>query len=211
MHLTSKHHPGRRVAAALAAALLVFVLSATSASADDRAGDRAAIAEMLYCYAYAVDALGNSRPTTADRDPGLVDAAGRFKRCLADDAKLQLFFNGREGTPTPAGSGGPVEFAKFVRQYFTAYGYAATQHIVGNVVVTFAGADEASVTSYIQANHWLDDGRLLIVPVRYEDRAVRVVGLWKIARRDIIALRFWIAEGYAPNPVDPTLARPPAR
>jgi hypothetical protein len=196
---------------ALVAAVLALVLSATGALAEDRAGDRAAIAEMLYCYAYAVDTLGNSRSSAPDRDPGLADATTRFKRCLADDAKLQLFFNGRGGTPTPAGDGGPVEFAKFVRRYFTAYGYAATQHVVGNAVVTFTGPDEASVTSYIQANHWLDDGRLLIVPVRYEDRAVRVGGVWKITRRDIIAMRFWIAEGYAPNPVDPTLARPPGR
>ena len=195
-----------KLVAALAAAVLALVLGAADAQAEDRTGDRAAIAEMLYCYAYAVDTLGNSRPTAPDRDPGLADATARFKRCLAEDAQLQLFFNGPKGTPTQAGSGGPIEFARFVRQYFTA---SRTQHIVGNVVVV-TGADAASVTSYIQANHWLGDGRLLIVPVRYEDRAVRVGGEWKIAHRDIIAMRFWVAEGYVPpNPVDPTLARLP--
>ena len=112
-----------------------------------------------------------------------------------------------EGKPTPAGTGGPAGFAQFVRTYFTAYRYSATQHIVGNVSITFTAPNKASVVSYIQANHWLEDGRLLIVPVRYEDEAVRVDGGWRIAKRDIIANLFWVAQGYFPNPVDPKLSR----
>ena len=66
-------------------------------------------------------------------DAGLASATAKFKQCLTDDAKLQLFFQGKEGKATPAGSGGPSAFAQFVRTYFTAYRYSATQHIVGNV------------------------------------------------------------------------------
>jgi hypothetical protein len=188
------------------AALLLWLTCAASVWAQSRADDRAAIVEMTHCYAYAVDILGNAGAREGT-DAGLAGATAKFKQCLTDDAKLQLFFSGREGEPTPAGSGGPAAFAQFVRTYFTAYRYSATQHIVGNVSITFTAPNRASVVSYIQANHWLDDGRLLIVPVRYEDEAVREDSGWRIAKRDIIANLFWVTQGYYANPVDPQLSR----
>jgi SnoaL-like protein len=186
--------------------LLFWLTFPAGAWAQDRAEDRAAIVEMTYCYAYAVDILGNAG-VHEGADAGLASATAKFKQCLTDDAKLQLFFQGKEGKATPAGSGGPSAFAQFVRTYFTAYRYSATQHIVGNVSITFTAPNKANVVSYIQANHWLDDGRLLIVPVRYEDEAVREDGGWRIAKRDIIANLFWVTQGYYPNPVDPKLSR----
>src|SRR5262245_36197240 len=161
---------------------------------------------MTYCYAYAVDILGNANSHDSV-DAGLASATAKFKQCLTDDAKLQLFFQGKDGKPTPAGTGGPAAFAQFVRSYFSAYRYSATQHIVGNVSITFTAPNKANVVSYIQANHWLDDGRFLVVPVRYEDEAVREDGGWRIAKRDIIANLFWVTQGYYPNPIDPKLSR----
>jgi hypothetical protein len=199
-----------RVAMAMIALILVGVTISSNAYAADRAEDRAAIQEMVYCYAYSVDILGNSRPTESTDHTGLVNAANKFKECLTDDAKLRLFLQGKDGKAIPAGSGGPLEFAKFVRGYFTAYGYIATQHIVGNIVIVFKSEDEASLTSYIQANHWLKDGRMLIIPVRYEDTALRTQHGWKIAYRDIIANLFWISEGYFPNSSNPAMPRPNA-
>jgi hypothetical protein len=189
------------------AALLLWLTFPAGVWAQDRADDRAAIVEMTYCYAYAVDILGNAGAHDVTDDDGLASATAKFKQCLTDDARLQLFLQGKEGKPTPAGSGGPAAFAQFVRSYFTAYHYSATQHIVGNVSITFTAPNRASVVSYIQANHWLDDGRFLVVPVRYEDEAVREGGGWRIAKRDIIANLFWVTRGYYPNPVDPELSR----
>jgi hypothetical protein len=189
------------------ATLPLWLIFPIGAWAQDRADDRAALVEMTYCYAYAVDILGNTGAHDGT-DAGLASATAKFKQCLTDDAKLQLFFQGKDGKPTPAGTGGPAAFAQFVRSYFTAYRYSATQHIVGNVSITFTAPNKANVVSYIQANHWLDDGRFLVVPVRYEDEAVREDSGWRIAKRDIIANLFWVTQGYYPNPVDPRLSRP---
>lgn len=179
-----------------------------SGHAEDRVADRQAIAEMTYCYAAAVDTLGNHPVVSEVPDTALAEATGKFSECLEPDAKLRLLLDGRTGPALAAGAGGPVEFAKFVRGYFTAYGYVGTLHLVGNLVVKFTGPDSAQVVSQIASTHWLRDGRMLVVPVLYEDRAVRSNSIWRIAERDIIATRFWVVEGYAPNSMDPTLRRP---
>jgi hypothetical protein len=200
----------RSAARLLSATILALLLAAaiSGAEAADQNADRLAIADMAYCYAYAVDTLGNNPPTQGTVDTALAEATEMFKGCLTDDAKLLLFLDGPKGKATPMGAGGPAEFAKAVRNYFTAYGYVATQHVVGNIRVTFVTPDRAKVDSYIPALHWLADGRVLLVPVRYEDEAVRVGDRWKVATRNVLALRFWVTDGYAPNPVDPTMARP---
>ena len=106
------------------------------------------------------------------------------------------------------GPGGPVGVAQAVRAYFTAYGYIATQHPVGNVRVSFTGPDTAIGTCLIPCFHWLADGRMLLAPVNYRDEYRRVSEVWKIATRDVFAMKFWIAEGYEPNPLDPGMGRP---
>lgn len=64
------------------------------------------------------------------------------------------------------------------------------------------------MTCQIPRFHWLADERMLLAPVKCRDSLVREEGRWKIAERDIFAMRFWVASGYAPNPLDPTLAEP---
>lgn len=88
--------------------------------------------------------------------------------------------------------------AQAIRAYFTDYGYAGTQHSVGNIRIAFTGADTAISTSQIPCYHWLADARMLLAPVRYRDEFLRADGMWRIARRDIFAMRFWSVPGYAP-------------
>jgi SnoaL-like domain len=96
-----------------------------------------------------------------------------------------------------------------VREYFTAYGYVQTYHLVGNIRVAFDGEDAADVKSYIDSNHWMADGRFLSAPIEYEDRFERVPGRgWRISERKIVVWRWWVTDGYAPDPTDPSLARP---
>jgi hypothetical protein len=130
-----------------------------------------------------------------------------LSRCLTSDAELRLFLAGPSGPWQPLGPGGPAGVAAAVRVYFTAYGYLGTQHSVGNIRIAFTNTDAAIATSQIPCFHWLADERMLLAPVGYRDELVRKDGVWRIAKRDIYAMRFWVAAGYAPDPLDPSLAR----
>lgn len=73
----------------------------------------------------------------------------------------------------------------------------------------FDGPDAADVKSYINTQHWMADGRHLDAPIEYHDRVVRGDdGVWRIKAREISVWRWWVTEGWAPQPTDPTLARP---
>lgn len=68
---------------------------------------------------------------------------------------------------------------------------------MGNVRIAFTDTDSAVSTSQIPCYHWLTDERMLLAPVRYRDDFVRQDGVWRISKRDIFAMRFWVARGWA--------------
>jgi hypothetical protein len=174
-----------------------------------RTADRLAIAETMFRYAAAMDHIGSHPVKSGEPDPALTHATDILRSCMTDDAVVNLYFHGRGDQPVQAGPGGPDAFAPFVREYFTAYGYVQTYHLVGNVLSTFTDDDVATVHSYINSTHWMGDGRILLAPIQYEDVVVRSAdGLWRIRTREIVVWRWWIAEGYSPVPTDPSLARP---
>jgi hypothetical protein len=175
---------------------------------EHRIGDRLAISEMIYAYAEAVDTLGCNPAQPGDPDPALERAAALFAECLADNAAVRLHFEGSGSPATHAPSNGPLEFARFVRGYFTQYRYIGTYHLAGNIRIQFTGADTAAVRSLINSTHWLADGRLLFAPILYTDKAVRAGTRWKIAERKLVVQRWWVTDGYFPTPTDPTLTRP---
>lgn len=171
------------------------------------AADFQALAEVTYRYAEAVDVLGNSPVAPGAEDPALAQATALFALCLAPDARMGIRLGGPAGALQPMGTG-PREFAASVRAYFSAYGYVGTSHLVANLSVAAEDADTARLTSAIEAKHWLADGRLLLTPVWYRDLVRRGPDGWRIAAREIVANRFWVAPGYAPDPMDPSLTRP---
>lgn len=176
---------------------------------EDRTAARLDIAESLYRYAEAIDIIGAHPIAQGAPDPALKRALEVLRSCQTEDVIVRLFFEGRDGPPVQAGDGGPEAFAAFVRQYFTAYGYVQTYHLVGNVRVAFTGEGTAEVRSYINSAHWMADGRHLSAPIDYEDQFVRAAdGVWKMRTRNIVVWRWWVAEGYFPVPTDPSLARP---
>lgn len=174
----------------------------------DRTLDRLGIADAAYVYGAAVDILGNNPAPADGPDEALDRAAAKMAEALTPDAQLTIYLAGPNGPAQPFGDGGPDSVARAVRAYFAAYGYVGTQHPVSNVRIAFTGEDSAIMTCDIPCYHWLADQRMLLAPVTYYDEVVRHAGVWKIARRSIYALRFWVAEGYAPDPLDPTMARP---
>lgn len=174
----------------------------------ERTADRLGIADAAYLYGAAVDTIGNNPVAPGATDSVLDEAVSLFAQALHKDAQLRLFLAGPDGPWQPMGDGGPVGCAQAVRAYFTAYGYVGTQHPVGNVRIAFTGPDTAIGTCLIPCYHWLADNRMLLAPVDYRDEFRREDGVWKIARRDVFAVRFWVAEGYAPDPLDPAMRRP---
>jgi hypothetical protein len=61
----------------------------------------------------------------------------------------------------------------------------STQHFVGNIDVAVDG-DQAHCTSYVQATHVAEDGRMFVGAGRYDDDLVRTPDGWKIAKRDFV-------------------------
>jgi hypothetical protein len=180
-------------------------------STTDRTGDREAIAELIHLYAEAVDVLGTHPAGAGEPDPALTGAAELFGQCLAPGARVTLYFEGPDRPPTHAPAEGPEAFARFVRAYFTDYGYVGTYHLVGNIRTRFTGPDAAETRSLINSTHWLADGRMLLAPITYRDTVTRGPdGRWAITERELIVQRWWVTDGYFPVPTDPTLARPAA-
>lgn len=172
----------------------------------ERVADRLAIADAAYIYAAAVDILGNNPVAEGQEDRALAGAIATLGQCLTAHAQLRLFLAGPSGPSTPLGPGGPAGAAAAIRAYFKAYGYVGTQHSVSNIRIAFTGPDSAAVTCQIPCFHWLVDQRMLLAPVSYADEMVRDGEVWKIAKRNIYAIRFWVASGYAPDPLDASLA-----
>lgn len=183
-----------------------FALSTNGA--DIRATDRMGIVDATYLYAAAVDTLGCNPRAGSGPDEALADSLVHMSGALTPDAQLRLFLAGPEGPWQPMGDGGPAGAVDAVRAYFTAYGYVGTQHSVGNPRIAFTGEDAAVGTSQIPCFHWLADGRMLLAPVSYHDHFLRQDGIWKIWKRDVFAMRFWVVTGYEPDPLDPTMAPP---
>ena len=131
------------------------------------------VLEESYILAYRKDIFDQYNikvPTTLEE---MAEAARLVKKNAGIPGIVRLRFHGPGSDPVQAGPGGPTLFARFVREYFTNYGYVQTFHLVGNVRVRFTGEDTAQVRSYINATHWMADGRILRTPIEYDDAVVR--------------------------------------
>jgi 3-phenylpropionate/cinnamic acid dioxygenase small subunit len=66
--------------------------------------------------------------------------------------------------------------------------FEATQHLIGNISITFTGADAADAVSYVRAWHrWRDDSKPdMVLWGEYHDRWTRAGGEWRIAERRVL-------------------------
>jgi hypothetical protein len=64
----------------------------------------------------------------------------------------------------------------------------ATQHLIGNIAITFTGDDTADAISYVQAWHRFREHTRadMILWGEYHDRWVRADGTWRIAERRVL-------------------------
>jgi hypothetical protein len=135
----------------------------TDSTAKDsmRLEDRAGICDQMYRYARATDWL----ETEWHRDvfaPGCVFASPHSGDMYGPDAV--------------------VDWMNRVLAQFEA-----TQHLIGNISITFTGEDSAEAVSYVRAWHRFRDRTTadMVLWGEYHDRWVRTQGTWRIIERRV--------------------------
>jgi 3-phenylpropionate/cinnamic acid dioxygenase small subunit len=128
----------------------------------DRLEDRAAIEQQMYTYARATDWLEPQN----------------HRLVFADDC---VFASPHSGDLR--GVDGVVEWMERVLQPFEA-----TQHLIGNITITFTGHDTADAVSYVQAWHRYRDRDKpdMILWGEYHDKWERIDGTWRIRERRVL-------------------------
>ncbi len=126
--------------------------------------DKQEIAELLYTYATGLDS----------RDWVLLGSVFT-EDGIADYSHMELGVN--------EGRAAIVDLCRT-----TLINFDATQHLIGNPLVTLDG-DRATARCYFQAQHRLvgaPGGDNFIVAGTYEDELVRTPGGWRITRRTLV-------------------------
>ena len=144
---------------------------------DLRLDDRAAITDQMFRYARATDWLETDR----HRDVFISDcvfASPHSGDVHGVDAVVEWMNHALA----------PIE---------------ATQHLIGNISITFASDDAADAVSYVQAWHRFREPERadMILWGEYHDRWVRIDGTWRIAERRVLEAGIEPRRaGGAPNP-----------
>jgi 3-phenylpropionate/cinnamic acid dioxygenase small subunit len=143
----------------------------------DRLEDRAAIADQMFRYARATDWMETEN----------------HRLVFAEDC---VFASPHSGDMH--GVDAVVDWMNRVLPQFEA-----TQHLIGNIAITFTGDDTAEAVSYVRAWHrYLDHAKPdMVLWGEYHDRWERIEGTWRIRERRVkeagIEPR---REGGVPNP-----------
>ena len=129
---------------------------------DLRLGDRFAITEQMYRYTRATDWLETER----------------HRHVFATDC---VFASPHSGDMH--GVDAVVDWMNRVLDQFEA-----TQHLVGNISITFTGEASADAVSYVRAWHrYRDlDRPDMVLWGEYHDRWTNIEGVWRIAERRVL-------------------------
>lgn len=132
----------------------------------DRLEDRAAITEQMYTYARATDWLETQN----------------HRLVFADDC---VFASPHSGDKH--GVDAVVAWMDEVLPQFEA-----TQHLIGNISITFTGDRSADAVSYVRAWHrYLDRSKPdMILWGEYHDRWELIDGTWRIRERRVLEAGF---------------------
>jgi 3-phenylpropionate/cinnamic acid dioxygenase small subunit len=142
-----------------------------------RLEDRAAIADQMYRYARATDWL----ETEMHRD------------VFADNC---VFASPHSGDVH--GVDAVVDWMNGALAQFEA-----TQHLIGNIAISFTGDDTATAVSYVRAWHRFRDTSRpdMVLWGEYHDRWQRTDGVWRISERRVLEAGIEPRrDGGTPNP-----------
>lgn len=139
------------------------------------------IEKLTYCYARGTDAIGRG---------DLAQGKSIYQQCFTHDAELSVYFPGTDTSgPPDFVTTGTDSWADFVESVFTANGYTATQHHMGNVEIE-AGGNQGTMSSYLHATHVVTNGTIDVANGTYADEVVKQNGKWKIKRRVLELITF---------------------
>ena len=184
----------KRLVVAIAGAALGASVLAGAASADGHDVPQSSPSELTTCFATGIDSIGRG-----DADGGLA----LWQECLAEDYTFTVtFFPGGPGFTCP-GSECPIQDVDTIAEVrarvaideFARQGYVSTQHQMLNVHEVMHDDENATVTAYIQANHFLPDGSVDIFWGDYVIDAVRQDGAWRVQDEEIVGTSFLKFEG----------------
>ena len=175
------------IIAALLAGSLLATTQASASGGHSRGGEKDPADLPAACFAEGIDDLINNYDT----------ALTLWEGCFTDDYSFEaVFFPGGPSFECP-GPGCPIqEFssraeikATFAADEFARAGYLATQHQMLNVTVDQNGRT-ATVSAYIQANHFLPDNSVDIFWGDYTIEVVKEHGRWKVQKETIVGTSF---------------------
>ena len=175
------------VATLIAASLLVAGQASAQPGGGAGGGEEDPADLPASCFAAGIDDM------ISDFDAGLE----LWEGCLTDDYSFEfVFFPGGPSIVCPGpdcpivGASSNAELrALFAADNFEAEGYLATQHQLLNVAVDRSGST-ATVTAYIQANHFLPNNSVDIFWGDYVITAVKEQGQWKVSHEVITGTSF---------------------
>jgi hypothetical protein len=137
--------------------------------------DRMEIGALAVSYAYAADAMGR----------GDVEEGRRIiESCFTEDAVFELRMPSDDPDAPPAITWiGPHMWAERVPEGFAQLGFTATQHHVGNVLISLQRGT-AIMKCCLTATHVIDWSSSIVYATGiYTDHVVRTARGWRIARR----------------------------
>lgn len=147
-----------RLAAILLGVAGTAASPASMAASTPHVSDRAAITDLIYCYARANDSIGDA---TTNADP-LAKGLSIYRQCVAEDVEVRAWFPQRpfnsQAFPDPNAfpeSAPPVfkgiqAWAEHVNEVFRSGHYRFTQHAISNVQVSVEG-NRGRLTAYLTA------------------------------------------------------------
>jgi hypothetical protein len=130
--------------------------------------------QLMYCYATAADLAGAGEGEASVQ---------QGRSCFTDDAVLVVEFPPAWAYLNVTVTGGPQAFTQAAIQFYQAFGFTRTQHMVGNVVVQRTGATTAVMRSYISAVHVYPDESVLATTAMTLDGVRFINGHWKIEHK----------------------------
>jgi hypothetical protein len=140
-------------------ALAASALSSAAGAQDvKRLGDHLSALNHVSCYPFGLDEIGRG-----DSAAGIEI----WKKCFAPDYRFSVFLGFGQPTECPGdkceltGATSIEKRAALARGIYEKAGYVRTSHHLANQTVSFTGADNVHVKSYLGAWHMKGDGSIV--------------------------------------------------
>jgi len=147
-----------------------------------------AVLDLTHCYTDGIELIGEGH---------LEEGTEVWAGCFTDDYSFEFDFGVAgagscpgESCPLPAPAMGPVARANLAAGGFESLGYVSTQHVLGNVEVTFQDSSTAEIRGDLTAMHFRADGTIDMFFGPWRMEAEKVDEAWRATHEDVQARSF---------------------